>query len=234
MIKLHQFKSTFGLPNLSPPCMKLECFLKMAELPYEEIILSNPAKAPKGKGPYIEDGNVCIGDSTLIIHYLQEKHGIDLDQGLTDKQRAEALALQVMLEEHLYWVIVYSRWIDDTNWPTIRDLFFGNMPFFIRPLITNMARKSVVKALHGHGIGRHTPEEIYDFGKRDVKAVADYLGDKPFMMGDTPTLIDAAVYAVIANILAVPMESPLQSYTAKSPNLAAHSKRMQERYFPAS
>ncbi len=231
MIKLYQFPSAYGLPNLSPPCMKLECFLKMAELPYETVNFTNPSQAPKGKGPYIEDGDVCMGDSTLIIRYLQDKHKIDLDDGLSAKERAAALALQVMIEEHLYWVIVYSRWMDDANWPALKSLFFGSIPFPVRPLITGIARKSVAKALDGHGIGRHTAEEIYDFGKRDMRALADYLGDAPFMMGDRPALIDAVVYAAIANIITPPLESPLKAYTAGLPNLVAHSKRMQERYF---
>ena len=33
MIVLHQFGAAFGVPNPSPFCIKLECFLKMSGLP---------------------------------------------------------------------------------------------------------------------------------------------------------------------------------------------------------
>jgi len=40
-----------------------------------------------------------------------------------------------------------------------------------------------------HGIGRHSSEEIQKIGCDDVQAISDFLGDKPFMMGDKPTLV---------------------------------------------
>lgn len=35
MIKLYQFEPAFGLANASPFCMKLETYLRMADLPFE-------------------------------------------------------------------------------------------------------------------------------------------------------------------------------------------------------
>ena len=34
MIKLYQYSPAFGLPNASPFCMKLETYLRMAQLPF--------------------------------------------------------------------------------------------------------------------------------------------------------------------------------------------------------
>ena len=39
MIKLYQFKRTFGLPNMSPFCMKVETWLRMAGLEYETVLV---------------------------------------------------------------------------------------------------------------------------------------------------------------------------------------------------
>jgi hypothetical protein len=57
MIKLYQFKPALDLPNASPFCMKLEIYLRMANLPYEIVLNADSRKAPKGKLPYIEDGS---------------------------------------------------------------------------------------------------------------------------------------------------------------------------------
>ena len=40
-----------------------------------------------------------------------------------------------------------------------------------------------------HSIGRKTKEQIYQIGKDDVLALSKYLGDKPFFMGDEPTVV---------------------------------------------
>jgi glutathione S-transferase len=72
MITLHQFGPAFGLPNASPFCMKLETWLRMAGLPYRapEMRLSALGRAPKGKMPYIIDGDKTISDSTFVIDYF--------------------------------------------------------------------------------------------------------------------------------------------------------------------
>ena len=59
MIELHQFPRAFGLPNPSPPCMKVESYLRLAGLDYRIETLVNPAKAP----------NQVIGvfDSELVV-----------------------------------------------------------------------------------------------------------------------------------------------------------------------
>src|SRR6185295_19040355 len=70
MIKLHQGQRWRKLPNMSPPCVKLETWLRMAEIPYE-MAPPDLAEAPKGKVPFIEDAGVKMGDSTLIVEHLK-------------------------------------------------------------------------------------------------------------------------------------------------------------------
>lgn len=54
MIILHQFARTWGIPNLSQFCVKVETYLRMVKLPYE-IVETLPLKGPRGKLPFIED-----------------------------------------------------------------------------------------------------------------------------------------------------------------------------------
>ena len=102
MIKLYQFHPVWNLPNTSPFCMKLETYLRMAKIPFEIVRVSDPRKCPKGKLPYIRDNETIISDSDFIINYLQQKYGDSLDNHLNQEEKAIALALQRMLEEHLY------------------------------------------------------------------------------------------------------------------------------------
>jgi glutathione S-transferase len=88
------------------------------------------------------------------------------------------------------------------------------------------------KQLHGHGMGRHREADIYAIGQRDITALADFLGDKPYFLGETPCSLDATAYAFLANLLWVPVESPLKQHARQYPQLEAYCQRMRSRYYP--
>ena len=116
MIKLHQFPPVFGR-NISPFTLKLEAWLRLAGLPYEVVTVLNPGRGPKGKLPFIvDDDGTVVADSSLIIEHLTRSRGVDLDRELSREERAQALALQRLFEDHLYFVGLWSRWIDPDGW----------------------------------------------------------------------------------------------------------------------
>lgn len=45
------------------------------------------------------------------------------------------------------------------------------------------------KKVKAQGMGVHKPEEISEFGRRDLKVLSEQLGDKPFFFGDEPTSV---------------------------------------------
>lgn len=232
MITLYQFPPVWGLPNGSPFCMKVEAYLRMTGLPYRFAPNADIRKAPKRKFPVIEDNGKTIPDSGFILEYLQQTYGDKLDAHLAPAERAVALALRRLLEENLYWCMLYARWGVAENWRITRAAYFDFMPPVIRPLIAGMIRRQTLKALRGHGMGRHTPEEIYRIGKTDIGALSNFLADKPFFMGAQPTALDASAYAFLANLLWAPTRSPLTAHAESLPNLAAYCARMQARYWP--
>ena len=94
MIRLYQFPPIWGLPSVSPFCMKVEIYLRMADLAYEVVPTANPRRAPKGKLPYIDDDGKLIADSGLIVDYLEAKYGAKIDGGLTARDAAVSLAFR--------------------------------------------------------------------------------------------------------------------------------------------
>lgn len=233
MIKLYQFARAFGLPNASPFCMKVECALRMAKLEYEVIDFHIPAKAPKGKLPFIDDGNCQLADSELILDYLQSHYGWNPDAGLSPQQKAVSKAFQIMLDEHLYWVFIQNRWMDPANWPGVRDSFFGWMPALVRKPLAEFVRRGLRKELYGHGMGRHSPEQIYAFGIADLQSLSDWLGDKPWFHGDTPTRADATLAAYLNNLYKAPVKaSTVRDAAEKMPNLKAYADRSLREWFP--
>ncbi|WP_137937641.1 glutathione S-transferase family protein [Chitinivorax sp. B] len=225
-IKIYQFPKLWGLPNISPFCMKLETYLRLADLPYEIIKGDHVFRAPKGKLPFIDDGGQIISDSSLIITHLKQRYGDPLDQHLSDADKAIAHTFQRLFEESLYWPALYSRWLDNRNWPNLKQLVFGQLPPLVRNVVPMLVQRKLRRDAVGQGIGRHAPADIYDMGCRDLEAIATFLGDKPFFMGDRPCILDTTAFGFLANLLWVPVVSPIADQARQHPNLDAYCRRM--------
>jgi glutathione S-transferase len=236
-LKLHKFGEAWGLADPSPFCLKLESFMREANIAYDVVPFDarrSFGKAPKGKLPFIEDENgELVGDSTLIIERLSRRHRVDLDAPLDDRQRCVSLAFRRMLDEHLYWVGAYSRWIDEPGRSTVRATLLATLPRPFRPIASAMARRSVTRALHAQGTGRHTRAVIYALGREDMAALSGLLGEDPYFFAtDGPTLLDLWSHAFVGEIIAPPIDSPLKAATSAFDNLVSHFRRVQARLYP--
>ena len=234
MIKLFKFSPGANLPDPSPFCMKVETFLKMSGLEYQNIEINDPRKGPKGKLPFIEDGDTTIADSSFIIDYLIEQYLPDQDNWLDAKQLAIGHCLNKFLDERYYWIIVYSRWIDDRNWPALRDYLFQAIWYPLRLVIAGMIRKKVRCNLYGHGLGRHSQTEIYALARQDLQAMSDLLGEHDFVFGDRPSRFDCTLHAYVAGTIQCSLHSPLNDAGLEFANLVAYNERMNALYYPAA
>lgn len=230
MLKLYQFERTWGIPNLSPFCCKIETYLRMADIEYE-VKPALPFSAPKGKLPYIEDNSEAIGDSRFIISHLKSTYN-DLDKGLSDTELAVSVAMQRLLDEHLFWVLLYSRWqYTDENWQVNKKAIFGGLPPIIRDIVANRWRPKIKRQIYGHGIGRHQAEEIFTLGKQDIDALSANLGSKRYFLGDQPTTLDTSAFGHLINIISCPIESPLKEYSLSKNNLIDYVDRVQGEFY---
>lgn len=230
MITLYNFGPAFGLPDPSPFVTKAELLLKMAGLAYRADT-TGFAKAPKGKLPYIDDGGVKVADSTFIRRHIENKYGHDFDRGLSAEQKAIAWAFEKMAEDNLYWTIVHSRWTEDDNFDKGPRSFFKSVPAPIRPFVVAMVRRQVRASLRGQGTGRHTREEIAALGCRSIDAIAAFLGEKPYFLGDEPKGADATLFAFVASALCPAFISPMRDAAARHDNLRRYVGRMTARYY---
>ena len=230
-ITLYCFRPAGGLPDGSPFVLKAMTLLKLAGLEYVED-RSGFAKAPKGKQPYIDDDGKIVADSTFIRFHLEDAHGVDFDSHLTPEQKAVAWALEKMCEEHLYWIVVCARWLDDANFERGPARLFQRVPAFARPFVVWSVRRRIGKSAHAQGMARHTPGQRAELGRRDIDAIAALLGDKPYLFGDQPCGADATVFAFVATILSPSAEFSTRDDALAKPNLVAYRDRMLARCFP--
>ncbi len=232
MIKLHQLARTWGIPNLSHFCVKIETYLRMTKQPYQ-VVDSLPLKGPRGKLPFIVDKDKKVSDSRLILNYLKSTYGDTLDAHLSAEQKAIAKSFQRLLEEHLYWIGMMSRWnYTEANWQTNRKAIFSVLPPVARDLAAFVYRRRINSQILGHGIGRLTAQEAFELAKEDIDALADFLADKPYFMGDKPTSLDASAYGILVNTLGCPIESPIKDHALTKKNLVDYCQRMQAEFFP--
>lgn len=228
MLTLRQFAPAFGVPNASPYCMKLETFLRLAGISYRTVPIHDLEDAPKKKAPWVEIDGEPMGDSELIMLRLEVLHGIDLDAGLDPFRRAAGHALCTMLEERTGFAIMYARWIDEPGWTTVRDTYLSDLPPAVQDMIRDGLRDRIVK----QGLGQHSRDEIYRLAAHDIGALAGWLGDKPYLMGERPTRSDCAGAAFAANLLCSAFPGPLLEAARAHPHLARYADRMIRRVFP--
>ncbi len=233
MITLYGFGPSFGLPDASPFVLKAMVLLAISGLPHQMKRTPNPGQGPKGKLPYIDDDGTLVADSTFIRLHLEQKHGIDFDKGLSPAERGAAWALEKLCDDHLYWAILRTRWMNDEGFAKGPRQFFAKVPAPIRPIVTTIVRRGLRKAAWGHGFGRHSDAEAAVLTGRAVGALADCLGDKPFLGGEAPVGADATLFAFVASCLCPVFDAPERTAAESRPNLVAYRDRGMKRWFPA-
>ena len=232
MITLFQFYRVWGLPNASPFCMKVETYLRMVKLPYENKFVNNPQKSPKRKLPHIKMDGKFYSDSEMIIDELKRRFGDTLDKGLSEEQKALAVLIDLALGERLYWIMVYLRWQDNEGWEHMKETMFVKLPALAKLFVPNMIRKYMFKQLNQQGMGRHSREEVLQLGIKNLEAMVSLLGEKKYVLGDKPTSVDATAFAFLANIIWSPLDDPFKRFALEQNNIITYCNRMWDEYYP--
>jgi glutathione S-transferase len=231
MLKLYVFGPFFDLPDGSPFCIKAMILMKMSGLPFTEDRMAF-SKAPKGKAPYLADGNKIIADSHFLLRHLEVHHGADFSCGYGTAELAKGWAVARMLEEHFYFLSMGIRWLNDENFYKGPYQFFAAAPAPIRPLVARIVRGKIRKTQHLQGLGRHSLEERIELAKGDIDAVEAMLADSEYFLGNVPSGVDASVCGFLWAAGTPYFNSPIGDYIRSRPKLTAYISRMAARFFP--
>ena len=227
MITLFTFPEAFGLRNVSPFCLKVEMALAYLKLDFEIVLEKDPRKSPKGKLPYILVAGETIPDSELILEYLDNKTDGGLYGNLSPDEYARGMAYTRLAEDHLYWIMVASRWLDDSWFPNIRQGFFGAYPPLIRSMIAKLARSQVRKTYELQGLGKHGLEEQSGFARRDFQALSGALIGHSYIVGERLTVFDFAVASLLAGIYDNQPATWVTDIASDFPDLRDYAERIQ-------
>jgi hypothetical protein len=74
---VHHLSGAWGLPSVSPFCLKLDAFLRMTKIPHKAVTAPTPFAGPKRKAPWIDHEGKSIGDSASSSTIVRA--GVDPD-----------------------------------------------------------------------------------------------------------------------------------------------------------
>ncbi|KAK8394504.1 hypothetical protein O3P69_006587 [Scylla paramamosain] len=227
VVVLHMFVRGKNLPNLSPFVLKLETYLRMADIKYE-VDYEEPMGS-KGKSPWITLNGQDLADSQFVMEHLASKFNKDFSSHLSREEKATAHALRIMLENNTLWGLAYWRYVQDGGRAILTGMY---VPFFVRLSLTAFVRH-FKKLIWMQGMGRHSPHDIEYLCKQDLAALATHLGDKDFLMGDKPTEVDCAVFGFLCQLMYASAGSPYaRMLETDFPNLRSYCLRVKDKFWP--
>ncbi|KAG8444741.1 hypothetical protein GDO86_009782 [Hymenochirus boettgeri] len=231
-IILHQFsRPNNGVPSLSPSCLKMETYLRMADLPYQNYF--DGKLSPQGKMPWIEYNHKRVSGTEFIIDFLEEKLGVNLNKQLNPHQRAVSRAVTKMVEEHFYWTLAYCQWVDNLHETQKMLSITGPLSDLLKWILCHLTKGIVKREMYGQGIGRFSEEEIYTLMEKDMRSLAGLLGDKKYFMGPKLSTLDATIFGHLAQAMwTLPGTRPERLLKGEFINLAMYCERIRRKFWP--
>ncbi|KAI0235409.1 Failed axon connections protein [Lamellibrachia satsuma] len=232
LIYLHTFPRACckQVPNLSPYAIKLETWLRLHKLKYKVVETYQFSK--KGQIPFIVFNGEQTADSQLTIEYLSKYFSLDQTEGLSPQLQSASRAFRVLIENSFSWTCFCYRYVHHYQlFKKVHQLPRGKI---LNTLSRLLLKWGVKKNSCGAGIGRHTPQDIYDIGADDIRAISHFLGDKKYLCGDKITVVDCAVFGQLVQVSEVKTMPYPQRDVIESdcPNVRLYLDRIKEQLWP--
>jgi len=220
MVYVFQFTRSPQIPSISPFCLKLESWLKLHGVKYQNVDHKCKHRSKKGMLPFVELNGEEIADSEHIIDALSKKFEKNMPAELSQDQKNVEHAMITMVENHLHWTIVHWKTKDVDNILkgyklNLQDVLGSKAPssvlnFYFKH---SFCRKGL-KRVRSSGMGALSAEDIENSGKKDLKTLSEMLGEKEFFFGDEPSMLDLVVFSHVGQLVMVDKEHacPLRDY----------------------
>ena len=240
VVDLYVFPRTSKILHLSPPCLKVEAFLRWNKIPYIVHLATDLSVSPTGRLPCAIVKDKVVADSELIIAELIQAYGIVPPPSMTPKRDRQGRLIRVALEyatryHVMRWQIVdHFEWVVDSS----REYAPSVPRWVLKQAISSMNRKPAIDMLNTHGQGDMSHDQFHGELLEDVKMVESMIaetGGNFIVTEDAPTKYDAAVYSIL-NIIRVADgikdDAVGAVYVANSAVLQEYLRRLDSMCFP--
>lgn len=158
---------------------------------------------------------------------------------MTPQQASDAKAYAAMLRHKLKPALMYQWWVDAQNYVELtRPWYARALGFPLNYVLPGQMQRSATAALNtkleGFDLeGDQAQIALFREAQECMTTLSQRLGKEPFFFGQSPTSLDAVVFAHLAPLLQAPFPSnALQNHLKACDNLAAFVTRIMQRYFP--
>lgn len=238
MLKLYRPAPCEGLlGSLSPYAHKIELWLRMAGIPYEEEILSAVellASAPRGLFPYVDLDGERIDDSTIIVDRLRDLHNDPLNDGrLTRAQQVQGELIQSLCDHELNFIMAYGRFGDeDSDYKTLCRFNVGDyVPAEQLEERAEAYRAGAKKTLHYWRIGRYDSEYVNNQLRKCLGMLSYILGEQPWLFDEAPSTHDVGLCAHLSSLIYFPFRNPQTAVANEYTNLVEYCDRIRAAYY---
>ncbi|VBB33885.1 unnamed protein product [Acanthocheilonema viteae] len=145
MVYLYQFPRVKHIPNISPFCLKLETWLRMADIQYENVC-SWKIRSLEGTLPFLEYNGKEYPDSALAIRDMTAIFAKEsMENHLNDEQKAGARAFEAMAENSLAMTVGYFRYMEhfDDLFEQLPNYAFGTLTSILKILLKMIVSSNV-------------------------------------------------------------------------------------------
>jgi len=233
VVYLYQFPLCPSVRTISPFALKLETWLRVSNIKYENIF-SMKFHPKTGLIPYIELNGESFSDSNIIIEKLKKEFNITSDENLSREQLAMSHAATSMVENFTAQTGFHYRYgYNMARFVEVLQLGeYYNNPKSVK----NWARfQPYVTKVRNHfsGLGREENSTVWMLSSKDLKALSSWLGEKEYFHGGSePSTVDCMIFGHLAQFLYIDIGFPQRTFLeTECNNLVELVKRMKEKYW---
>lgn len=235
-MELYVWKGSWGLPSIDTACLEIMAYAKFSGAPLKTREIRRPWF---GSLPVMRHGpQTKLTKFRDVVAYLR-KQNYSADVQMTAQQSSDATAYAAMLKYKLKPALLYQWWIDAQNYVELTRPWYAKalgFPFnYVLPGQMQRDATAVLNSrLQGFDLeGEQAQIALFKEAQECLTTLSQRLGKEPFFFGQSPTSLDAIVFAHLAPLLCAPFPScALQNHLKACENLAAFVTRIMQRYFP--
>lgn len=246
VVDLYVFPRTHDALHMSPPCCKIETFVRFAKIPYILHCTTDFAASPTERLPFAIIDNEIVADSENIIERLLQSPKYCPPTGLcphplTAKELRIGRTIHAALEFSMRFNVMRWQLVDHLDWVVDSSVDYApSVPrWILKAVLNSKNRQAAIDTLNGCGHGDLTQQEYHDKLLGDVKMIEGYLeetGDNGFILTkDHPSRFDAEVFAMLHLLRisdSIKADAPGVQYALASPVILGYLKRMDDLCFP--
>jgi glutathione S-transferase len=198
-----------GLESYSPFCLKIHRALNLAGLTY-----TSRRGAPRDfrdlnaaeqlpillLDPETRRREVVCDSTSIVRRIIQLAPHCRLEPN-DPRARAEAWLWEDWADRAMNGWLVMARWMEEDNWPRVREAYFGGAPWFVRTFIVPRIRAKVRSSLRARDVIRSGIARA----REDFERALDHLEARApeggfWVTSDRPSVADLAIFAQVHSL----------------------------------